>query len=63
MNLTIDELFSCPYCMAANEIEVDMINDLHEQLIVDCQICCQPIEIYITGSDEQIEIIAKTDSE
>ena len=47
MSLTLASRFECPYCMACNDLEVDEVNDVGQQQIVDCQICCQPIEIYV----------------
>lgn len=64
MALTTNAKFSCPYCMVINDIEIDEENDLNQQQIVDCQICCSPIEIYVTGGiGEKFNIIATTDNE
>jgi hypothetical protein len=50
--------------MVINDIEIDEENDLNQQQIVDCQICCSPIEIYVTGGfGEKFNIIATTDNE
>ncbi|MTJ01289.1 CPXCG motif-containing cysteine-rich protein [Idiomarina piscisalsi] len=64
MSLAHETSFSCPYCMAPNSLEVDPINDLGQHQIVDCQVCCQPIELWIqeTGNGE-FEIQAQTDDE
>lgn len=64
MSLTTNAKFSCPYCMVINSFEIDEENDLNQQQIVDCQICCSPIEVVVTaGIDGQFDIIATTDSE
>lgn len=64
MSLTANAEFSCPYCMVTNNISIDEENDLNQQQIVDCQICCSPIEITITtGIHDKFNIIATTDSE
>lgn len=63
MSLAQQQEFTCPYCMAVNDIEIDPINDLDQQQILDCQICCQPIEILIVEGAEGLEVIAKTDDE
>jgi hypothetical protein len=64
MSLTVASEFSCPYCMVVNEIEVDEENDLNQQQIIDCQVCCSPIEIMIAhGIHDQFNIVATTDSE
>jgi hypothetical protein len=50
--------------MVTNNISIDEQNDLNQQQIVDCQICCSPIEITITpGIHDKFNIIATTDSE
>lgn len=64
MNLTTFAEFRCPYCMVTNGIEIDEENDLNQQQIIDCHICCSPIEIVVTaGIYDKFNIIAKTDSE
>lgn len=64
MSLTTDSEFSCPYCMVINSIVIDEQNDLNQQQIIDCQICCSPIEIVVTtGIYDPFNIIATTDDE
>lgn len=49
--------------MVINDIEIDEQNDINQQQIVDCQICCAPIEILIQDSEFGLEVIAKRDDE
>jgi hypothetical protein len=64
MSLTAHAEFSCPYCMVKNGLEIDEENDLNQQQIVDCQICCSPIELFVTADIQgEFTIIATTDSE
>ncbi len=63
MSLTQAEQFECPYCMTINDIEVDPSYDIGQQQIVDCQICCQPIEIVIHETEYGMQIEAKRDDE
>ncbi|GAC12776.1 CPXCG motif-containing cysteine-rich protein [Aliiglaciecola lipolytica] len=63
MSLTIASKFECPYCMTYNDLEIDEVNDIGQQQIVDCQICCQPIELQIIDNGFGIEVIAKRDDE
>lgn len=64
MSLTTNSEFSCPYCMECNDIEIDRENDLNQEQIVDCQVCCRPIEVVVTlGLHDQLNIVACTDSE
>lgn len=63
MSLSQAQTFECPYCMTINDIEVDEANDVGQQQIVDCQICCSPIEVLIIDNGFGLEIIAKRDDE
>jgi hypothetical protein len=63
MSLTEAERFECPYCMAYNDIEVDLSSDIGQQQIVDCQICCQPIEIMIEDTGFGIRLEARRDDD
>ena len=63
MSLTKAESFQCPYCMTPNDLEIDEVNDIGQQQIVDCQICCQPIELSIIDNGFGLEIHATTDDE
>ena len=63
MSLSEAAQFECPYCMTYNDVEIDPENDLNQQQIVDCQICCQPIELIVSDTGFGMEIIAKRDDE
>lgn len=63
MSLAKAESFECPYCMTINDIDIDEENDLGQQQIVDCQICCAPIEVLVFDNGFGLEIIAKRDDE
>ncbi len=63
MSLSEAATFECPYCMTINDLEVDPGCDIGQQQIVDCQICCQPIEVYISDSEYGLLIEAKRDDE
>ncbi len=63
MSLSRAESFECPYCMTVNDIEIDEVNDIGQQQIVDCQICCSPIEVTLLDNGFGLEIIAKRDDE
>jgi hypothetical protein len=49
--------------MTYNDLEIDEANDVGQQQIVDCQICCSPIELSIIDNGFGIEIIAKRDDD
>ncbi len=63
MSLTRAMSFSCPYCMAPNDFEVDEVNDVGQVQVTDCQICCQPIEITVSGSGDDLEIYAEREND
>ena len=49
--------------MAPNDVEIDEINDVGQVQVLDCQVCCQPIELatYQYGDDIQIEAEREND--
>lgn len=63
MSLSRAETFACPYCMSLNDLEIDEQNDLNQHFIVDCQICCAPIEVFIEETEFGLTIHAKRDDE
>jgi len=49
--------FDCPYCGE----EISMVLDLSaggQTYIEDCEVCCRPIEIRYTVTDEELESFA-----
>lgn len=58
MSLTRAMGFSCPYCMASNDVEIDEINDVGQVQVLDCQVCCQPIELTVFQHGDEIELEA-----
>ncbi|GAB3018015.1 CPXCG motif-containing cysteine-rich protein [Bowmanella dokdonensis] len=63
MSLTQSVVFECPYCMTPNDLEVDSLHDLDQQQIVDCQICCQPIELVIREEGGVFEVQAQREDD
>jgi hypothetical protein len=50
--------------METNDIDVDEEHDINQAQIVDCQVCCSPIEITIThGIHDRFNIISNTDND
>ncbi len=63
MSLTHSAEFECPYCMVINDIDIDEVYDIDQTQIVDCQICCQPIEITIRRDEDAFVIDARQENE
>lgn len=63
MSLTEAVRFECPYCMAYNDADIDLQNDVDQHQILDCQICCQPIELWVTEWNGELHLTAKRDDE
>lgn len=63
MSLSHAESFECPYCMTINDIEIDMVNDVDQVQVVDCQICCQPIEVLVQDSQHGLMIDVRREVE
>jgi hypothetical protein len=49
--------------MTPNDIEIDEQADVGQQQIVDCQICCSPIEVFVRLDEWGLVVEAKTDSQ
>jgi hypothetical protein len=49
--------------MAPNDVEIDEINDVGQVQVLDCQVCCQPIElnVYQHGDELQLEATREND--
>ncbi len=47
MNCLEDHEITCPYCGEKFEVLIDM-QDMGQQYIEDCQVCCRPITFSIT---------------
>ncbi len=63
MSLTRAMAFSCPYCMAPNDVEIDEINDIGQVQVLDCQVCCQPIELSVFQQGENLHVEAKREND
>jgi hypothetical protein len=63
MSLSKTEKFECPYCMTYNNLQIDEENDGGQEHIVDCHICCSPIELSLINNGFGIEIIATRDDD
>ena len=47
------ENFLCPYCGESNGLTVDISGGSHQEFVVDCEVCCAPIVVFlkIRGGD------------
>ena len=41
---------SCPYCGEENTIMIDESAGGEQQYVEDCQVCCKPWQVTVTGS-------------
>lgn len=46
MNQLIEKSINCPYCGERIKVLIDP-DDLEQQYIEDCQVCCKPISILV----------------
>lgn len=44
------DFVTCPYC--GEEIEIYLEPDVHGSLVMDCEVCCNPWNVRVTGSGE-----------
>ncbi len=59
-----DHEFNCAYCMALNSIRVDRTGGGSQNFVVDCEVCCRPLEIEVEiDGDGEIFLTAKREGE
>ncbi len=64
MSINDPELYSCPYCGSDNYLSYDLMGGKKQKLVVDCEICCQPIVIELTVQDGSVlRITARKENE
>ena len=49
MNLLQEEKINCPYCGEAIDVLIEA-EDMEQQYIEDCQVCCKPITFVISSN-------------
>jgi len=42
---------SCPYC--GEDVEIQLESDVSGTLVQDCEVCCNPWLLRVTGEDEE----------
>ncbi|MGA2748520.1 MAG: CPXCG motif-containing cysteine-rich protein [Verrucomicrobiota bacterium] len=47
------EQICCPYCGQSFELDIDT-SQAQQRLIVDCEVCCRPLEIFARCEDGEI---------
>ena len=48
-----EHFFQCPYCWEPISILLDT-SVMRQQLVEDCEVCCNPIEINVTFDERHI---------
>lgn len=57
MSLDRIENFLCPYCGENNMLSVDVTGGSHQEFVVDCEVCCNPILVSLKIRSGQIAAI------
>jgi len=42
---------TCPYC--GEEVEISVEPDVRGSFVQDCEVCCNPWQVYVTEEDEE----------
>lgn len=63
--MVVETTFDCAYCGERNATTVDLSAGEIQEYVEDCQVCCRPNSLYVTGSPESGDawIEAFTDDE
>lgn len=62
MDLLQTHDLDCPYCGESIQVVVDCSISAQEY-IEDCQVCCRPINIYVTIDNNNVQIQASHENE
>ena len=62
MDLLQTHHLDCPYCGEAIQIVVDC-SVSSQDYIEDCQVCCRPINLYVTIDENNVQIHASHENE
>jgi len=49
-----DFLITCPFC--GEEVQIYIEADVISAFIQDCEVCCNPCLVYVSGHDEDREV-------
>lgn len=53
---------SCPYCGEPITLVVDEGGGDHQSYIEDCEVCCRPIQVRLSGDEDEYSIeVTRTD--
>lgn len=63
MELLQEEVISCPYCGEPLDVLIDP-EDLGQEYIEDCQVCCRPINFMILMDEfSEMKVQVRSDDE
>ena len=63
MDLLQEEEINCPYCGEPLDVLIDP-QDVGQEYIEDCQVCCRPINFMITeDEDGEMRVVVRADDE
>lgn len=53
---------SCPYCGESITLVVDEGGGTHQRYIEDCEVCCRPMLVHLSGDEDDYSIeVTRTD--
>jgi hypothetical protein len=51
----MEVLVQCPYCGESLEVWVDVTGGSSQKYVEDCQVCCQPMEVFVSVEEDAEE--------
>jgi hypothetical protein len=49
--------FLCPYCAAANLLEIDLSGESRQEFVTDCETCCRPIKVRLQFRGHELVLL------
>jgi len=62
MDLLQTHNLDCPYCGESIQLIVDCTTT-EQEYIEDCQVCCRPINVYVTIDEDNVQILVTHENE
>jgi transcription elongation factor Elf1 len=62
MNQLASKYITCPYCGENFELVVDC-SIPEQEYIEDCEVCCRPINLFVSIIDNEVSIIPKHEND
>ncbi len=62
INQLVESVVQCPYCWEKFTLLVDASIE-QQEYVEDCEVCCRPIDFFVSVEDEEVTVQARLQDE